>query len=518
LLVQRVLYHALYIAHDPFARSTFSDGQLYEAAARDVLTHPPLGSEPFFLQGAYAYLLALGLSLRGALLDALLLQLAVCALGWLLFYAAARASFQPWVAAASSCGLLASAAAGFYENKYLSAALGVTCNIAVIAAFCWWLRRRGLLTAGAIGLSSACSVLARPNLVVALPFTLAAMFVARDRTRPALPPLAAAMLACLLGLAPMALRNLQVTGAPTVFPSHGGGIPFYIGNHPGSSGLWNTAGGLLSGQVMLERDELAERLHLPRDAPDLDRRIGGVLYGRALAFMAHEPLAWLQIEAKKLYAMLGNHEFVHDYDWYGERELLGDRLPFSLPFGVLLALGTLGLAALWRDQRASCVLLLGQIVAVALANLLWFTSAQNRLPLVVPLAFAAGPGLAGVLRRIRARAPLDLAAISSIALLLQAFVPRHAAARPSSAHYYNLANVEESLGDYGAALAHYRRACERAPQQPMFWLRYAHLARRMRRGDDATRALDRLAALPDVPAAIRGGAERERALLSRLTR
>src|SRR5205085_11456754 len=70
------------------------------------------------------------------------------------------------------------------------------------------------------------------------------------------------------------------------------------------------------------------------------------LFRSAFAFMRREPLAWLRIEGQKLWYLAGNHEFVHDYDWYGERELLGNWLPLQLPFGVLLALGVLGLAVL----------------------------------------------------------------------------------------------------------------------------------------------------------------------------
>jgi hypothetical protein len=523
LIAQRVLYHAAYVSHDPFALVTFSDGQLYEEAARDVLAHAPLGSQPFFLQGLYVYLLAGGLALRGALTDALSLQLALCALAYLVFFRAARAWHGPLQGALCGCALLSNAALAFYENKYLSAALGVACNTLALGAFVALRARPSALRAFALGLATALSILARPNLLLAAPFSAVALLTLPRPGARAAPLMAAWGIGVVLGIAPLAARNALVTGRASVFPSHGGGIPFYIGNNPSATGLWNNAGGLLSGQVLNERRELSQRLQLPSDLPNLDEAIGSALYARAFAFIRSQPQAWLGIEAKKVWYLIGNHEFVHDYDWLGEAELLGHALLWGLPFGVLLGAGLLGLGSLAcgaQEDRALCVMLCSQIAAVLVANLLWFTSAQNRLPLVVPLAFAAGPGACSAWRLLAqlrkpgafrsSAARLPIAAISCTLIAAQAFVSRHAAARPSAAHYYNLANVEESLGRNREALDHYARAAQAMPAQPMFWLRLAHLAHRAGEPERALRALDRLRSLADVPAAIRAAAENER--------
>jgi hypothetical protein len=533
LIAQRVLYHVAYLSQDPFALVTFSDGQLYEEAARDVLAHPPLGSQAFFLQGLYVYLMACGLALRGVLSDALYLQLALAALACLAFFRAARAWHGPLQGALCGCAWLASAALAFYENKYLSAALGVACNTLALCAFVALRARPSARRAFALGLATALSILARPNLLLAAPFSAVALLMLPRASVRGTPLMAALGLGLLLGVAPMAARNALVTGRASVFPSHGGGIPFYIGNNPSATGLWNTAGGLLSGQVLNERRELSQRLQLSSDLPNLDDAIGNALYARAFAFMRSQPRAWLSLEAKKLGYLLGNHEFVHDYDWLGEADLLGHARPWGLPFGILLGLGLLGLCSLaWGAQaeRALCVMLCGQIAAVLAANLLWFTSAQNRLPLVVPLAFAAGPGaccawqLLVQLRRPStyprsgAGARLALAAIGCTLIGAQAFVSRRAAAHPSAAHYYNLANVEESLGRDREALDHYARAAQAMPKQPMFWLRLAHLAHRAGQPERARRALERLRDLPDVPAGIREAADHERRALEQTRR
>ena len=75
LALLRVLYHFTYLAEVPFALATFSDGRQYELAALDILDHPPLGTHPFYLQGLYAYQMALPMMLGARIAFALLLQL-----------------------------------------------------------------------------------------------------------------------------------------------------------------------------------------------------------------------------------------------------------------------------------------------------------------------------------------------------------------------------------------------------------------------------------------------------------
>jgi len=531
LLLSRVVYHIAYIMFDPFARVTFSDGELYERAARDVLAHPFWGSQPLYLQGLYAYLLAAGIGPTGSVVGGLILQLIAAGAGLLAFGAAARSCFGPRSGLLSLIALLAVFDLAFYENKYLSVSLGISACMFVVWAAVRAAARPSLARMATWGACLGVAVLGRGNLLLALPGCLLGVWlVSRGRAVAQPRPLDAGvrnvlalLFGCALALLPMALRNSHVTGELSVFPSHAGGIPFYIGNNPHANGRWNTAGGLLTGQVANERHELVRRLGLDAQSPHLDAAIGAELYRRAFTFIRAEPVRWLGLEAEKLWDTLGNHAFVRDYDRLGERELLGLAQPVGLPFGVLLGLGVLGLGALLSEARAdparaavSCTLvsLLGACLA---ANLVWFTSAQNRAPLIVPLAFAAGPAITALLQHLRGHAPLQrspallwLAALSAV----QAFYPRIAEQQhPSSTHYYNLANVEEELGQSGAALAHYARASELSPRQPMFWWRRAYLAQRLQRWDEARLALEHLTVLPDLPPELARAAQSVRAKL-----
>lgn len=518
LCVQRCIYHLAYLKLDPFALVTIGDGQVYEEAARDILAFPYWGSKPFYLQGAYAYLLAAGIAPNGSVVGGLILQLVAASAGLLLFSLAARACFGPRVGLISTLVLLAAPDVAFYENKYLSVVLGSFASMLLLWTFSRSVRKSTFTRACFVGLSAGLCALSRPNLIVVVPFCMAGVWLAgHHRSQWMRAWLVAGVLLGLAGaLAPMSLRNLVVTGSPTVFPSHGGGIPFFIGNNPHSTGRWNDAGGLLGRSVAVERDELAEKLGLQGEGAALDAAIGGELYRRAFEFIRTQPGSYALLELRKLWALSGNHAYVHDYDLLGERELLGAASPFGVPFGVVLGFGVLGLLLLLRRARearhelshaALCCVLVGLCLATLVANLFWFTAAQHRVPLYVPLAFAAGPAIDTILRRLRRQIPAAAlpigACVAAGILLVQAFYPRVTDPKPSSTHYYNLANAEEELGRPEDALAHYAQATERNPKQPAYWWRRAILAQRMRRLDDARFSLDQLLALPDLSPKLR---------------
>jgi hypothetical protein len=523
LVAARIGYHAVYLGEVPFALATFSDGAVYEASARDLAEHFPLGTQPFWLQGLYAYLLALPLLVAPWISLGLLLQLGVAGLAIWVFHRTMRRVWGPEVGRLSTFALLAYPALAFYENKYLSASLGVAADVFVLAAVVWAVEgraRRGLLAGAATGLS----ILARPNLVLAVPAV--AWACGRDRSGPGRARMLAALALGLAGaLSPMALRNLAVTGHADLFPVHGGGTSFFIGNNPHARGVWNDAGGLLSARVEHESAELAQKLDVDA-ASERDRavEIGRRLYGEGLAFVRDEPGAWARLEVAKLFLTLGNDELTQDYDWWGERELLPNAHVRGLPFGLLLGLAVVGIAVRRRAARpggaglaaggdrveaAVAITMAGQALAIVAAILVYFTSSQHRLPLCVPLAVYAGPGAFAIGRAVARRGCSGLApAVFAVAALAaaQAFWPRTSRHTPHPVHHYNLSIAFDQIGDPAASLAAIDVALAARPDQPLFRLRRAVLLDRLgdRRGAraDAERVLEQ----PDLPDDVRASA------------
>lgn len=515
LVLLRVGYHASYLTDDPFALATFSDGRVYEQAALDLLEHPPLGSRPFYLQGLYAAQLALPMAIVPWISLAMLLQLTLAGLAlWGLFRAMA------WVvgrreAAMGLAVLLAYPGLAFYENKYLTASLGVVTMALMVIALARLQRRPTAKAVVGLGVATGLAVLARGNMLLAVPgVAMAAVLVWRQTDQARWRAVAWLSLGLALALGPMAARNAIVIGRPAVMPAHGGGTSFYIGNNRHARGVWNNAGGLISGEVVHEREELVTELGVaPGSESEQAAAIGRALYRRAFDEMAEDPGAWVWLELRKTWLMVGNDELTQDYDVYGEREMLPWWSGRGLPFSVLLALGCVGAIATVRRVAAGQLeashwrpwwWMLGfQALAVVAANLLFFTSAQHRVPLVVPLVVFIGPGIDWLVRgrsheaAAKGRRWWWGSVILAVVILGQAAQPRHKRHEPSAVHYYNLALAHVRLGQPKLAIAAFDRAVERRPDHPVIRLERAVLHRRRGHLDQAQADLDVLRGLPE---------------------
>lgn len=516
LVLLRVGYHCAYLVEVPFSLATFSDGRLYEQSARDLLDHPPWGTAPFYLQGLYAYQLALPMLIRPWISLGLLLQLVLAGLGlWGLFRATAPLLGRR-DAALGLAFLLLYPGLAFYENKYLTASLAVVTMVLMLLALARLQRRPTAIAVVLLGAAFGLAVLARGNMLLALPgVAVAAVLAWAPSGRPRTHALLLLALGLLLALAPMALRNALVTGRPSIMPVHGGGTSFYIGNNQHARGVWNTAGGLLSGEVVRERQELAAQLGVP-EGPEAEQAaaIGRALYLRAADEIAADPARWLWLELRKAWLLVGNDELSQDYDVAGERELLPWWANRGIPFSAVLAVGLVGVFAVGRRARHDPALaarwrpwawMLGaQALAVVAANLLFFTSSQHRLPLVVPLGVVLGPGLLWLAGGLRAAAADERRrwwlAVALVALVLaQGPWPRQRREGPTPEHYYNLAIAHVQLGQPQEAVAAFDRAVRHRPDHPVILIERATLNRRLGHLDDAAADLDRLASLPDVP-------------------
>lgn len=507
-VVLRALYHFAYLLEVPFSLVTFSDGRQYELAALDLLHEPPWGTAPFYLQGIYAYQMAIAFAIKPWVSLALLFQLTLAGLTHVWFFRTMARWRGRREAAWTTLALLSFPMLAFYENKFLTASLAVTASVAVLWAA---VRYRDVSSKGravALGVCLGAAVLVRPNFALVIPIVGWGLWRAGARWG----TLGAVALGLVLSLAPMGARNLAVTGRATVLPAHGGGTSFYIGNNAQARGVWNDAGGLLSGDVSREREELRERLGV-RAADDATEiaAIGDALYARAWNEIADDPLRWGWLEVRKAWLLIGNDELTQDYDRLGEQEMLMWSPRLGIPFGVALLFALFGIRSLRGDHLVASALL-GLVVATVAANLLYFTSAQHRLPLLVPCAVLLPAGVRSLRSWGRSK-PWPTLAVVAVAMVSVGW-PRSKQTVPTAVHYYNVSIAWVEAGYPSMARSSLDQAVARRPDHPVIRLQRARMLRLNGEFGRARDDLDAIDALPSIPLWVKSEAARERERLA----
>jgi Flp pilus assembly protein TadD len=294
----------------------------------------------------------------------------------------------------------------FHEIVLLQSALDP-----VLIALVMWALARAARTdtwpawAGA-GLAGALFALNRPNalLVVAGVIALLAGRASWRRQRIVALALAAFVAGATLGLAPVALRNLTVTGRLTLVSSHGG-LNFYIGNRAGADGTYDAPPGItpsIAGQAHDAR-VVAEAA---TGRPLADADVSAYFTALGLAWIRAHPGDALALFGRKLWLVAHRVELPLNYSYaYYERE--EPTILRFLPVGAwcLVPLGVGGLfvrprAGLdaWRYRLWTSIVPL-YTVSVAV----FFVSGRYRLPLLLPLAVTAAGGVTRFIDGARAR-------------------------------------------------------------------------------------------------------------------
>lgn len=381
-----------------------------------------LGPEPYYVSPFYIYFLALVFSLTGSsLLAVKLVQILLGTAAVGLVCATARqwlGERAGWMAAllAAATGLFT-----FHEVLLLQAAVDP-----FLTALVLYLLTRALASGRgrafvATGLALGLLVLNRPNALSyagALPLLLTAVPHPARRWRPS----AALLLGLALALAPVALRNLLVSGEPILVSSHGG-LNFYIGNNPEADGTYHGVPGItpsIEGQAR-DAQRVAEaamgRLLSAREASDY-------FYRRAWEWIRGNPSDAALLFARKLAYVLNATDLSlnYSYAYYSRDEPTLLRLLLVGP-GLLVPLGLVGLWIRARAVPRDAFWVFSAFVPVyALSVAAFFVSGRYRLPLLVPLCVGAGAAVVRLFEAARERRlrPFAAPAAAAVALALVA--------------------------------------------------------------------------------------------------
>jgi len=520
------LLHCWTLRDAPFVGQPVLDSAEYDRWARQIAAGDWRGEGAFFQAPFYPYLIAAVYVVAGTRLSAVyLLQIGI-AVGavWALWRCGLRlAGWQVGLAAAALaafCGVLV-----FHDVLLLKESLATSAMafllLALVEAREPEARRTWWLVAGAL---FGVLVELRENALLLLPLLLAlpwlrnnptparrewaaaaapaeaALIAPRANHRRALAACALLLAGLLLVLAPIALRNVAMTGEP-LLTSFQGGVNFWIGNNPDADGTYRP---LVAGRQVPER-ERAEAVRLAEQASGhalSPREVSRYWLRRALAWAARDPGAFLRLQMRKLALFWSPYEWPDavDYAWLRQQSpALRAALVERATLVLLAAVGLWLVRRDWRRWAPVLVLLLGWM-AVTVA---FFLFSRYRLPALPPLALIAAVPLARLAAAIRDRR--SVATGTGMAAVVAAFVLPHALMPPPRLDlvHSNLGRLAEQRGDAAAAERHYRAALVDSPDDLLALLGLGNAAARQRHYDEALALYRRAAsASPGSPEAL----------------
>ncbi|MDQ3035273.1 MAG: hypothetical protein M3Y87_22910 [Myxococcota bacterium] len=341
----------------------------------------------------------------------------------------------------------------FYETKIMSETLGIFLLLGALALMYQPGARPSRILAGGAVLGLA--VLARANLLFALPFFVLAMLVAReDREgwRPRALRTGALALGIALVLGANGLWNLAWFDrfVPVILPSRTASLASASGEWTGSLAIFQTSDAPPGAWDVVEQAEITLGRVAPPAASEPSPAVTSIDLGGVL-----------RSAPSKLARTFSDVETTFEYGFYGERTELASLRWQPISFATLLVLGLLGAILLarargWRALIAHAPLVIG----VILVTTLFHPSSRYRLPMIVPLVMLGGIGLAELWSLPARRARIAIG--SAVLVVCAALAIRHwtHALHDPAMWHVRVAEGETVRGDTDAARARVTRAYE----------------------------------------------------------
>ena len=427
------------------------DPGFYFNWAKRIAAGDWLGKDPFVQSPLYAYLLGVFMKVFGTGLTPILVAQSIIGVGTvLLTYIAGKRFFGP------THGLIAATLMAFYGpfvffegmvmktflSPFLTLLLALALERAADGA------ERGAAAMGRFALAGALFgllTLDRDNFILLAPaLAVLAYFLGRGpkrdgataegftagadafARRTGLKAAAAFALGAALLIAPATLHN-WVVAKELVLLTTGGGEVFFIGNNTDANGLYLPPP-FVRPDPLYEHADFVERGSEIAGHPLTPMQSSWFWFSEGMKFIAGEPLAWIRLEAKKLFFFWNWYELPDNLD-YGVMQYFSPILrrlnvavpPAGMPapalpiapgawapsrlhlygtFGTVAPLGLLGLVLSLRRRaqlKTLYVLLFGYMATV----LLFFNFARFRVPVVPILAIFAAAGILALVDFLR---------------------------------------------------------------------------------------------------------------------
>ncbi len=330
-----------------------------------------------------------------------------------------------------------------------------------------------LLLGALLGLGA----LGRPNLFLLLVAAVPLWMLLRNRRkRRGLVPALSCLAGAALFLAPPIAYGAARSGRIVPVSAHGG-VNFYIGNRPGSPGVFQPPDDMRADmRGMLEDAKLKAEEAAGRSMTQPE--VSAYYFDRALGEIEREPGRWLSLVGRKLLVFFNGIEVpdVPNVIFY-ERSCRVLAL-LLLPFAAIAPLGLCGLVVLFRSGRNRSVVSLFLGCAV-LSVLLFVVNARYRLPAVPILIALAAFFVAWAAREVSRRRLKSVAIMAAAALALFFLVSNRTMVRVNqSAAYTFLGNHYIASGDEAKAADAFAEAYRLDPDHIEAMINHARMLRK----------------------------------------
>ena len=474
------LFYFYQVGQSPFLFPPLGlDPSLYHHWAQSIAAGKGMGKEVFQAMPLYPYFLGFLYKVTvPGLFWAKLIQLLMGAVTVLLVYQIGKALFDPFVGWLAALCQAFSAVSIFYEELLVPTALvtfllAVTCFCLLRAA-----ENNALRDWVKAGICLGVTLLAHAGVLIFLPFFF--FWVMRVLPSPFLKKCLAAgvvIVSVLFALLAVLLRNLLVAHDPVLLTAHGG-VNFYIGNHSGASGRFESlfSRHTSSEQLLQESKRAAEKeTGRTMKAGEVSR----FWFRKGFEFIRESPAQYADLLFRKLLLFWNSYEIPDVEDYYFFRSRFS-ALRGLIPLGWMMPFALLGITVSFREFRRLS-LLYGFFLSQMAAILTVFVNSRYRAPLAFFIFLFAAAGVRWFCRLFAAKRYRALVLVSFLLLHLVFLTRLSVGALDEELQHYNTGIVLDSAGEHDAAIREFKKALVMSPYDGtlLFALANAHF----RKGD-----------------------------------
>ena len=330
------------------------------------------------------------------------------------------------------------------------------------------------LGGGLLGAMCGAGALGRPNLFLPLVAGIPVWLLARNRHKRAwLAPVLGFAVSAALFLGPPTIYNARNTGEFVPVTAHGG-INFYIGNRPGTLGVYQPPDDMRGEMRGLIADARA-KAERETGRGMTDAETSDYYMRKALGSIERDPAGWLLLLGRKL-VLFWNKIEVHDMPevLFFQDSLPLFKLPF-IPFSVIGPLGLAGLVVLLRSGRNRSIVCLF-LVTATLSVLLFYANSRYRLPVVPVVILLAAYFIAWAAREISEKRMKYAALMVAVAAVIFFGVSNRTIMKPNRGAVYTfLGNRYMNSGNEAKAAEAYANAYRLDPTRDVSMINYARI-------------------------------------------